>query len=332
MWFSRQSLEVVEQIGEGLNARVYKACYFHPHFKKNYFFALKALKRSEDFEHSKKESENLLQVSGEHLVAFRGWYYYKKSPALILDYIDGLSLYELFQQRLFSEGEVSYIEKEVRAGLAELQSSNLFHGDLSLKNIMISTKGEVKLIDFAMTLWRSQCIEASPEFMSPEILAGSSPTHKTDLYSLQKVIMKISARLDEKSVDQAPKESLAQKVIAIKKPSQTARLDLKRPQTIKTKIDFKTWALSPLFLLFFFPLSLPNSISEKITLKVRSPFWLALKSAEKERWCYTPCEIQLKSYRSQKIYWRSKTNQGVFTFAPNKKKQLIIISKNDLKK
>ncbi len=73
MFLAKNSLKIIDFLGEGLNAQVYKVTKYQPSLKITKIFALKVLKRPEDLNHFKTEFESLLKASGKHLVKYRGW-------------------------------------------------------------------------------------------------------------------------------------------------------------------------------------------------------------------------------------------------------------------
>ncbi len=52
--------------------------------------------------------------------------------------------------------------------LALMQSKRIAHCDLSLENVMLTTTGQVKVIDFAL------CVSAMPDGLSPELVARAA--------------------------------------------------------------------------------------------------------------------------------------------------------------
>ncbi|QRV92728.1 Tyrosine kinase domain protein [Ceratobasidium sp. AG-Ba] len=89
---------------------------------------------------------------------------------------------------------------QVSSGLAYLHKSGTVHGDVKGENILVSEEGTAKLTDFGNTLLKKYTIEftgkgdASPLSMrwsAPELLEGSPPAEKADIYALGMTFLQI---------------------------------------------------------------------------------------------------------------------------------------------
>lgn len=317
MFKLKSSYRIIEPIGEGLNASVYKVSKTQPDLKTQHIFALKVLKRSSDLRIFKLEFENLLKAHGKHLVRYCGWEHYKSMPALLLEYIDGVTLHELFESHELSEQEVNWVHQETLAGLAELAESGLSHGDLSLKNIMIQKDGHLKLIDFGLSHWSTKNIELTPEFAAPELLNSrdAKPSQFTDTISAQKIIRKISTSFDPSAVLSqknsliCPPQSLREKVSALKTPAtETKRICLKAiSKPLNPGTDVFAWFLTSL--LFLTPASASNNLQKKAMYQIRSKEWAKVTNHMGES-CFTPCSLKLKQNAVESIEWQSQNKSG----------------------
>jgi len=70
------------------------------------------------------------------------------SKYAILEYVDGATLLELTQKGHHSDGQIAAVLEGLLEGLLYLQKREISHGDLFLRNIMVSRDGIVKIIDF----------------------------------------------------------------------------------------------------------------------------------------------------------------------------------------
>lgn len=73
----------------------------------------------------------------------------------------------------------------------------VIHRDVKLENVMVTTDGDVKLMDFGLakalqeTPDKSLVITGTPLYMSPEQIMGGQADHRTDLYALGVMVFRL---------------------------------------------------------------------------------------------------------------------------------------------
>lgn len=172
--------DMKEFLGEGLNSVVYRAIRSDKGRRLHQTVALKILKSENSVDLWAKEFASLERVASRHCVRIYGFDWVQGRPALVLEYVSGVSLRQLGLSGPVPKPLAREILAQVQRGLLDLAEHDVHHGDLSPNNIMIDGAGCVKLLDFG---WANVAL-ATPEFTAPELLSGAKPDFLSDLYSL----------------------------------------------------------------------------------------------------------------------------------------------------
>lgn len=113
-----------------------------------------------------------------------------------MEWMEGLSLEEVINASpsgLALERAIDYVRQacQILEYLHSFQGSNgpdpIAHGDLKPHNMILSPKGELRLIDFNFSRhasWPAAGVKGTPPYMSPEAFAGVAPNPQSDLCSL----------------------------------------------------------------------------------------------------------------------------------------------------
>jgi len=109
-----------------------------------------------------------------------------------MEYVDGVSLDRLLEKNgILPVSIACYIAYRVGEGLLYAHTEGIIHRDIKPSNVMISRKGEVKIMDFGIS--RSLTVADSitspgvfigtPAYASPEQLNGSIVDSRSDIFS-----------------------------------------------------------------------------------------------------------------------------------------------------
>jgi len=114
-----------------------------------------------------------------------------------MEYVDGEDLASLLRRigRLPNDKALD-IARQLCAGLAAAHVKGVLHRDLKPANIMLDGRGQAVITDFGLAALTNQLEGAevrsgTPAYMSPEQLAGTEVSEKSDIYSLGLVLYEI---------------------------------------------------------------------------------------------------------------------------------------------
>lgn len=99
-----------------------------------------------------REAENLMHLQHENIVKVKEVFEENNTAYYVMEYLDGGSLNDLIEkkQRLTVPQTIDII-KQVCVALEYMHQNRMLHLDLKPKNIMLTSTGKVKLIDFGLS-------------------------------------------------------------------------------------------------------------------------------------------------------------------------------------
>lgn len=320
--------KVLHLAGEGLNSCVYKAIRQDATGTISQEVALKVLKSKNSVSFWRQEVQSLLEVSSPYCVKVYGFEWVDQKPAVVLEWLEGLNLFELAKESPLDPELVREIVCQVQKGLIDLHMMGLCHGDLHPGNIFVTTSGEIKLIDFGWANVSRCSIQGSPEFRAPELCnKGARPNLFSDLYSLGKISELLGvealsltqssprARHHQGDHPQPIRQSqIARAVLRVLNLKKIEGLNktvlLNTQEQSKPHISFK-----PLRFFIFSAFLLATGASSKTPLhrgcfvEVRTKNWvqILLPSAE---WVYAPIKVRYPSCSPIKIHWKNGRASG----------------------
>ncbi|KAM9663644.1 myosin-IIIb [Trichechus inunguis] len=195
--------EIIETIGKGTYGTVYKVT----NKKDGSLAAVKILDPISDMDEEIEAEYNILQFLPNHpnVVKFYGMFYKADHCVggqlwLVLELCNGGSVTELVKGLLkcgqqLDEAVISYILYGALMGLQHLHNNRIIHRDVKGNNILLTTEGGVKLVDFGVsaqltsTRLRRNTSVGTPFWMAPEVIAceqqyDSSYDARCDVWSL----------------------------------------------------------------------------------------------------------------------------------------------------
>src|SRR5262245_15271580 len=115
---------------------------------------------------------------------------------LVTELVPGTTLAERLQDGPLPENEVVRLGTQIAQGLEAAHEAGVLHRDVKPGNIMVTPRGEAKVMDFglarrfgaasettATATVTKATLAGTPAYMAPEILLGEEPSPQSDLYS-----------------------------------------------------------------------------------------------------------------------------------------------------
>ncbi len=198
---------ILEKIGEGGMGAVFLAEQRGEEF--NQKVALKLVKRGMDTTAVLKRflMERQILAQLEHPFIARlldGGSTPNGVPYFVMEYVEGESIKKFCENHEFDARERLALFAKVCQAISYAHQKLVVHRDIKPSNIIVTAKGEPKLLDFGIAKllssdWDASTTEATatnfrlmtPEYASPEQLRGQLTTTATDVYSLGIVLYEL---------------------------------------------------------------------------------------------------------------------------------------------
>jgi eukaryotic-like serine/threonine-protein kinase len=126
---------------------------------------------------------------------------------LVMEYVPGLSLAEKVKPGPMPESEIVTLGMQIAEALEEAGAQGIIHRDLKPQNIMITPRGQVKILDFGLaklvkpasddtldtlSVSGAGTVVGTLPYMSPEQLRGRPPDARSDLWALGVVLYEMA--------------------------------------------------------------------------------------------------------------------------------------------
>jgi eukaryotic-like serine/threonine-protein kinase len=189
---------VFKQLARGGMGAVYTA--EHPTLDRTVIIKKLTLRGNADMrERFRREAQIMMDLRNDAIVDVYDHFREGTSYYIVLEYVDGVSLEELIRRERYLPSEVAIlIIREACRALAYAHEHGVIHRDIKPGNILISRKGEVKLVDFGIAtihgddesnLTREGMTLGTPVYMAPEQFQNTRNVDKrADIYSIGVVL------------------------------------------------------------------------------------------------------------------------------------------------
>jgi len=108
---------------------------------------------------------------------------------IVMEYVEGKTLRDALRETLKPETAVGYAT-QIGEALAEAHAKGIVHRDVKAENIMVTAKGQIKVMDFGLAklkgslkLTRTSSTVGTLAYMAPEQIQGGEVDARSDIFS-----------------------------------------------------------------------------------------------------------------------------------------------------
>jgi serine/threonine-protein kinase len=141
-----------------------------------------------------EEAERACRFSDSHVAAVYDAIEEGEETFLVMEFVEGQTLRGRLQQPLGLR-EFLAIAVQCAEAIATAHERSIVHCDIKPENIMLTTSGQIKILDFGVAKYLPQSEQSStldcsgmrsgtPAYMAPEVLLEKTPDGRADIFSL----------------------------------------------------------------------------------------------------------------------------------------------------
>jgi len=193
-----------EEIASGSFGAVYKG----RHGKTGKYYAVKIITPEEDevLDDFMVEISVLRKCKHDNIVGYMGSWMKGEELFIAMEICDGGAVSDIFQisNDALTEDQIALITRESLKGLIYLHKCGIIHRDIKGANILLTTTGDIKLVDFGVSAElknpgdKRNTLIGTPYWMAPEVISnktGNVPYDtKSDIWSLGITLLELAER------------------------------------------------------------------------------------------------------------------------------------------
>jgi len=188
--------KILEEIGAGGMGIVYKA----EDYKLNRTVALKfvvprIIRREEDRTRFVREAQTAASLNHPNICTIYEIDEEGENLFIAMEYVEGESLKDIIEKGPLKIESALDKAIQIADGLKEAHDAGVVHRDIKSSNILITKKGQAKIMDFGLarpvkdsSLTETATIMGTVAYMSPEQASGEPYDHRTDIWSFGVVL------------------------------------------------------------------------------------------------------------------------------------------------
>ena len=150
-----------------------------------------------------REIELAARLSHPHIARVFGGGEFEELPYCVIEYIEGENLSGYVRTHQLDRRAVVALMAKIAEAVQHAHQNGIIHRDLKPSNILVTVKGEPKVLDFglakaleagdsaALDLSLSGEILGTPRYMAPEQVRGDAVDTRTDVYALGVILYEL---------------------------------------------------------------------------------------------------------------------------------------------
>lgn len=151
-----------------------------------------------------REAQRASALSSQHIASIHDVVEAHGEVFLVMEYVEGKTLRQSMQRPIDLDAFFR-IAMECTEALAAAHDRGIVHCDIKPENIMLTSEGQVKILDFGLakhlpsssessTIGTSAMLAGTPAYMAPEVLLENLPDARSDIFSLAIVFYELLTR------------------------------------------------------------------------------------------------------------------------------------------
>lgn len=127
------------------------------------------------------------------------------TPIIVLEYIEGEPLSRHIERGPIPFDTASRWGRQIANGMAAAHAAGIAHGDLKPANVVVSSEGNAKIMDFGLAIRRKAAsptdatvewketsgISGTPSYLAPEQIQGDSATPVSDIFAMGLILFEM---------------------------------------------------------------------------------------------------------------------------------------------
>jgi serine/threonine protein kinase/Tfp pilus assembly protein PilF len=184
--------KIIEKLGEGGMGVVYKA--EDTKLKRDVaikFLPSQIAAQNEERERFKVEAQAAAALNHPNIATIHSIEETGKEVFIVMEYINGVELKEKITSGPIKQIEAIEIITKIADGLRTAHNKGIVHRDIKSSNVMVTTEGQVKIMDFGLAKVRGSGLVTrvgttmgTAAYMSPEQVSGEKVDQRTDIWAL----------------------------------------------------------------------------------------------------------------------------------------------------